>query len=313
MISILLLSMLASAPAMQEREVAQTSALEAEIAAALEVAGRKHQRVLVHWGDPSSERCKELDALLREHRDLARKLLYEYRVVRVPSVEDEAVKTLAMKYGAVLIADTPHLTVLDAEGRPLANVDSGPLLEADQFDVAKVHAFLEKHQAPAKDAKELLDAAQTKAGAQQKRVFLTFETPECVACRQLDARLTTNAIRPLMEKDFVFVAVDLERSRGAQELMEKLRGPQPGGTPWFAVLDATGTPIVDSDDVTGSNLGCPQTEAELEAWAATLKRARQHMTDEEVEQVVTAFRQAAEGGKTGDPGKKGKEQVPPKP
>jgi thioredoxin-related protein len=312
MISILLLSVLATAPTLQEREVAQTSALEAEIAAALEVAGRKHQRVLVHWGDPASERCQELDSLLRENRDLARKLLYEYRVVRVPTVEDEAVKTLAMKYGAVLIADTPHLTVLDAEGKPLANVDSGTLLEADKFDVAKVQAFLEKHQAPVKDAKELLDAAQTKAGAQQKRVFLTFEAPECVACRKLDARLTTADIRPLMEKDFVFVAVDLERSRGAKELMEKLHGPKPGGTPWFAVLDATGTPIVDSDDVTGSNLGCPQTEAELEAWAATLKRARQHMSDEEVEQVVAAFRKAAEGGKPGDPGKKEKEKVPPR-
>lgn len=312
MISMLLLTVFTAAPALQERDAAQSSALEAEIAAALEVAGRRHQRVLVHWGDPSTERCKELDSLLRENRDLARKLLYEYRVVRVPSVEDEAVKTTAMKYGAVLITGTPHLTVLDAEGRPLANVDSGPLLEADKFDVAKVQAFLEKHQAPVKDAKELLDAAQAKAGATQKRVFLTFSAPECVACHKLDQRLTTGEIRPVLEKDFVFVAVDLERSRGAKELMEKLHGPKPGGTPWFAVLDATGAPIVDSDDVAGSNLGCPQTDAELEAWAATLKRARQHMSDEDVDQVVASFRKAAESGKQGDPGKRGKDKVPPR-
>jgi hypothetical protein len=36
------------------------------------------------------------------------------------------------------------------------------------------------------------------------------------------------------------------------------------------------------------------------------------MSDEEVEQVVAAFRKAAEGGKPGDPGKKEKEKVPPR-
>lgn len=298
--SILLLSVLATAPALQERDVAQSSALEAEIAAALEVAGRKHQRVLVYWGDPASEQCQQLDALLAENRELARKLRHEYRVVRVKDVENEAVKSLAMNYGAVLVLGTPHLTILAADAKVLANADAAPLLADGKFDAAKIGEFLAKHQAPVQQAKVLLDAAQVKAGAEQKRVFVTFEAPECVACHKLDARLMSAEAKDLLAKDFVFVTLDLERTAEAKETMERLKGPREAATPWFVVLDPAGLPIVDSDDVTGSNLGCPQTPEQLEAWSATLKRARQHLTDEEVEQIVGHFRKAAEtDGKAG--------------
>lgn len=293
MISALAILILSPAWVAQESTIVPAPPPGAEITAALETAQRKNQRVLLVWGEGEHERSQKLDALLADDRDLARKLLYEYRVVRLKPESTDAYTVLAKKYGAVLEAGVPHLTVLGADGLVLANVSAQTMLERDQFDPKRLHAFLEKHQAPYKDAKAMLTAALSKAEAQQKRVFLLFETPECQVCHQLDSRMTLQEVQPLMEKEFIFCVVDLARSIGGKELLAKHSGGPEQATPWYAVIHPDGSTVVDCDDLSGQHLGCPKTEAELELWTLFLKRARQHLSDEEVTQVVTAFRKAA--------------------
>lgn len=102
--------------------------------------------------------------------------------------------------------------------------------------------------------------------------------------------------KPVLEKDFVACWVDTDRTIGGAALLEKLRGDGRGGIPWFVVLEPDGTPVVDADDVFGSNLGCPHTEAEVAAWGETLRRARLRITDAEIARVVEAFHEAGERG-----------------
>lgn len=294
MILTLLLTALSSSPAAQRPEAVKAPPAGTEISAALEAATRKNQRVLLVWGEGQSEAFQQLDALLGEDRGLARKLLFEYQVVRLKAEETDSYTVLAQKYGAKLEAGSPHLTILAADGLVLANENARALTEADRFDPRKLQAFLEKHQAPYKDAKVLLDAAITKAEAQLKRVFLVFDTPECAACRDLEARIRLPEVQPLLEKEFIFCVVDLERTVGGKDLLAQMRGSKEEDTPWYAVLMPDRMPVVDSDDLTGKNLGCPKSAEELEVWAGFLKRAKQYLTDEEIGQITAAFRKAAE-------------------
>lgn len=293
MISTLCVLALSATPvALQRPETVKASSSGAEITAALEAAARKNQRVLLVWGDAKGAGSQQLDALFQSDKEVARTLQYEYRVVRVKPEPAEEYEALAKKYGAVLEPDAAHLTVLSAEGMALANQSASTLMERDKPDAKKVKAFLDQHKAPQQQAKEQLDAALGKAGAQQKRVFLAFEKPPCEACHALDARLGKSEIQPLLDKEFVVCWIDVERSAGGKEMLAKLRGGTDDGTPWYVVLQPDGSPVVDSDDVTGKNLGFPKTPEEIDAWTTFLKRAKQHLTDEEVGQVVAVFKKA---------------------
>lgn len=103
-------------------------------------------------------------------------------------------------------------------------------------------------------------------------------------------------VKPVLEKDLVACWVDTDRTHGGAALLEELRGEARGGIPWFVVLEPDGKSVVDADDVLGGNLGCPHTEAEVEAWGETLRRARLRITDPELARVVASFHDAGARG-----------------
>lgn len=115
--------------------------------------------------------------MFRENREVARTLLYEYRVVHVPAGDTQVNAGLAKQYGADLARGYPYLTVLDASGKAVANQETGALEDGDHHDPAKVLAFLKQHQAAPQDANEVLAAASARAKASGKRVLLAFEAP----------------------------------------------------------------------------------------------------------------------------------------
>lgn len=103
-------------------------------------------------------------------------------------------------------------------------------------------------------------------------------------------------VKPVLEKDFVQCWIDTDRMTGGQEMLEEMRGSARGGIPWFVVMEPDGTPVVDADDLTGGNLGCPHTEEEVQTFGLLLKRARLRITDAEIAQVVEAFHEAGARG-----------------
>ena len=114
--------------------------------------------------------------MFRGDSKIARKLMYEYQVVKVQAGDTDANQPLAERFGAE-IPSYPFLTVLDASGRAVVHQETGSLEEGPKHDPAKVLAFLEQHQAPAQDAGEVLAAARKRAELEHKRLFVAFEAP----------------------------------------------------------------------------------------------------------------------------------------
>ena len=110
----------------------------------------------------------------------------------------------------------------------------------------------------------------------------------------MEASLALPAVHSLMEKDFVTCWIDTDRMKGGKEFELKMNGGKQG-LPWFVFLEPEGKALADSDDG-GSNLGCPFTEAEVEAFRGLLLKARKKLSDAEVGVIVDGLREAVERG-----------------
>ena len=123
-----------------------------------------------------------MHGLCKGDRDLARKLSYEYDVVLVDIGKWDKHMDLAEGYGAELRASgVPFLTVLDAEGKVLANQRTDPFeTKVDKklgHDPKKLVEFLTAHQAPYPKAQDLLDRGLEEARASGRRLFVHFGAP----------------------------------------------------------------------------------------------------------------------------------------
>ena len=113
---------------------------------------------------------------------IAKKLQYEYEVVQVDIGKWDKHLDLAASYGAdPKQAGVPYLSILDAQGKLVANVATEPFeTKVDGvpgYDSAKLVAMLTEHQAPYWKAEERFQAALADAKTQQKRVFVHFGAP----------------------------------------------------------------------------------------------------------------------------------------
>jgi hypothetical protein len=155
------------------------SNLEARVTGATAKARQENRRVLIAWGSNSDKASQALIELTARNSEVSRKLLYEYDLVRADPAGNEAV---AVKVGADLKEGAvPRLTVLDTEGRVLANEAAatfkGAAGAASLFDPKLLVAFLTKHQAPYPRAEPLLTSALSRAKKDQKTLFLWFSAP----------------------------------------------------------------------------------------------------------------------------------------
>lgn len=148
----------------------------ADIAVAVARAKQENKRVLVQWGANWCGWCHLLTEHLQKDKDARRKILYEYEVVHVDVGHFDKNMDLVEKYGAEIRA-IPFLTVLDGDGKVVANQPTGPLEKGKVHDPQKVLAFLTEHQAEYLEAEELLKNALAQAGKREQRVFLIFGAP----------------------------------------------------------------------------------------------------------------------------------------
>ena len=155
------------------------SSLEARIAAASAKARGENRRVLVAWGSNGDQPSQALIELTVRNSEVSQKLLYEYDVVRADPAGNDG---MAAKLGAdVKGGALPRLTVLDTDGRVLANEPAETFKSStpgsSAFDPKALVAFLTKHQAPYLDAEALLTGALSRAKKDQKTLFLWFSAP----------------------------------------------------------------------------------------------------------------------------------------
>jgi hypothetical protein len=147
---------------------------------------------------------------------------------------------------------------------------------------------------PPPAADQVLGQAEATAKAGHKKILLVFSASWCGPCHMLEKFFDDPEVRPVLEKSFVVVHLDvmenpkdqLHASNPGGELeMEKLGG---GGTgvPYYAMLDAEGNWITDSKMPAGDeppeNLGYPSGSAEIGWFMHMVKKAAPEMAAEDV-------------------------------
>ena len=88
-------------------------------------------------------------------------------------------------------------------------------------------------------------------------------------------------VAPLLAKEFVLLHVDTSRTPGGAELHKKYPRAQREGVPWFVLLDADRKELADSNGPKG-NIGCPNTDEEIEVFIGILKKVCSTLKDEDL-------------------------------
>jgi thiol-disulfide isomerase/thioredoxin len=263
---------------------------KADINSALAAAKKENRRVLIQWGGNWCSWCILLHDCFQSNKDLAKTLRYEYDVVFVDVGKMEKNLTLAESYKADFKKHgVPYLTVLDAEGRVLANQPTDPFETKTKegkkgHDPEKLQEFLKAHQTKPLKAEEVLATGLAEAGKTDRNVLVHFGAPWCGWCLKLEAWLAKPEIASLIGKDFVEVKIDMDRMTGAKEVLARYNADASGGIPWFAILDSKGKEIVNSVGPKG-NIGYPGEPHELDHFIAMLTKSKRRLADTDIEDI----------------------------
>jgi hypothetical protein len=89
-------------------------------------------------------------------------------------------------------------------------------------------------------------------------------------------------------KEFIPVKVDTDRMTGGKDVLAAYPKSEKQGIPWFVFLDAEGKELADSMSEKG-NIGCPNTEEEIDAFLANLKKASAALTADDFAALRTSL------------------------
>jgi len=148
-------------------------------------------------------------------------------------------------------------------------------------------------QTPSADA--VMTQAKIQAAAGHKAIFVHFGASWCPWCRKLDAFLIRPDVKPVFEKYFVPVKLDVQEhpekksleNPGADALFKNVGGPD--GLPFSAFLDPQGSLIVNSRDH-GQNIGFPGEAGEIQWFLQMMKKAAPAMSSEDLATIESALR-----------------------
>lgn len=249
-----------------------------QIADALATAKKDGKRVLVQWGGNWCPWCLRLNDLMHANGEIAGALSAHYVLIHVDCGRPNGKNVdLADTYGAgmgIRQFGFPYLTVLDAEGKVVANQESRGLsgMEPGEgkpeeerlksgHDAGKVLAFLLKNREQPKakaapvydegaDAKKQIAGALEIAKRQNERVLIQWGGNWCPWCSKLDEVLRQDKeLRRETRGEFVLVHVDCGRPKGKNLDLAGRYGAsvEKDGFPFLTILDSGGKVLANQN------------------------------------------------------------------
>jgi thioredoxin-related protein len=275
---------------------------KADLQAALQRAKKDNRHVLIQWGGNWCSWCVLLHKKFTTDAELRRKLLYEYDVVAIDVGQLDKNLDLAKQYKAALSEGVPYLTILDGDGKVLANQRTDVFETKDAggqngHDAKKLLEFLTKHQAKPQIADKVLQAGLEQAAKTDRLVFLHFGAPWCGWCHRLEDWMALPDVTATLGKEFVDVKIDIDRMDGGKEVLQRYNKTGKGGIPWFAFVDRQGKVLATSDGPKG-NIGFPYEEHEIVYFVKMLETTRQHLSPQDIERLEKSLRAQKTPGKS---------------
>ncbi len=144
-----------------------------------------------------------------------------------------------------------------------------------------------------KSAGTLITQAEHKAGSAHKNVLVIFHASWCSWCKKLDAFLQDPQMKPIMDKNYEIVHLDVSENGpkksletpGGESIMKQY-GAEKSGLPFYFILDQHGKKLADSNGSKG-NIGYPAAPDEIAHFMEMLGRSAQHMSSSDSEKVRT--------------------------
>ncbi len=143
-------------------------------------------------------------------------------------------------------------------------------------------------------ADSLFARARDQARSEHKNVLLDFSASWCSSCKLYERFLEDSAMKPITEKAYVVVRIDVgERANdsshhdtpGGFQLRGSLIGKREPSYPILVITDADGKPLIDSfrNGKADANIGYPDLPEEIDWYMVMLKRTAPSLTPDEME------------------------------
>lgn len=258
---------------------------------AVEIAKLSRRNILIVSSPQDDPRLIEFLKQIYEHRKIRDWRAYRTLVVDPKGPHGNELKSLGVK--KLSGEFSMHLFGSDRKLIETRTIDQ--LLDAEQkLNVQEIVDLLSKHVVAPLDARELLDKALATAKQENKRIFFQFtSSSRCQPCDQLTLFLDKNRI---WEKDFIWLMIDT-RWENAGAVVKETVLDLPRYTPWFAILDAEGTVMIDSEANKAPNLdyderrnvGFPVKSSEKYYFKKMLMDTKIRLTEREIDDLILAL------------------------
>jgi thiol-disulfide isomerase/thioredoxin len=150
----------------------------------------------------------------------------------------------------------------------------------------------------------VLKNALATASSQNKKVLLMFHASWCGWCHKMDSSMNDISCKKFFDDNFVITHITVMESKGKEnlenpggaEMLLKYNGKD-HGIPYWLIFDKEGQLLFDSQKrttepdgkVTGSNIGCPASKAEVDYFITVLTKTTS-LTTSQLAIIAKRFR-----------------------
>jgi thiol-disulfide isomerase/thioredoxin len=138
-------------------------------------------------------------------------------------------------------------------------------------------------------ADDVMAHVESQAATQHKHILVMFGASWCGNCKLFDRFLADPAMKPLMDKSFVYADLATGESAkdpihknipGGQKLQASLGGAR-AGWPYLVMLDEQGKLLANSVAPKTGNIGYPDAPGEIQWFMEMLKKGAPNLTPAE--------------------------------